>query len=117
MPGQACRLVKLQQESEAGCLWFNRISYRIERIYKFAKGRVCWHVSDYPSLAAMAMLGNLDKLVWREAQPGLARMAREGHGFNVFQSENDPALNGHINVSLRDCSFEVKNLQVGYSCL
>ena len=48
----------------------------------------------------MAMLGNLDKLVWREAQPGLARMAREGHGFNVFQSENDPALNGHNNVTL-----------------
>ena len=46
------------------------------------------------------MLGNLDKLVWREAQPGLARMAREGHGFNVFQSENDPALNGHNNVTL-----------------
>jgi hypothetical protein len=63
------------------------------------------------------MLGNLDNLIWREAQPGLARMAREGHGFNVFQPENDPALNGHINVSLRDCSFEVKNLQVGYSCL
>jgi hypothetical protein len=47
------------------------------------------------------MLGNLDKLVWREAQPGLARMAREGHGFNVSQSENDPALNGHNNVTLR----------------
>ena len=27
-------------------------------------------------------------------------MAREGHGFNVFQSENDPALNGHKNVTL-----------------
>jgi hypothetical protein len=101
VPGQACRLVKLQQESEAGRLWFNRISYRIERIYKFAKGRVCRHVSDYPSLAAMAMLGNLDKLVWREAQPGLARMAREGHGFNVSQSENDPALNGHNKITLR----------------
>ena len=47
------------------------------------------------------MLGNLDKLVWSEAQPGLARMAREGHGFNVFQPENDPALDGHNNVTLR----------------
>jgi hypothetical protein len=101
VPGQACRLVKLQQESEAGCLRFNRISYCIERICKFAKGRVCRHVSDYPSLAAIAMLGNLDKLVRREAQPGLARMAREGHGFNVSQSENDPALNGHNDVTLR----------------
>ena len=49
----------------------------------------------------MAMLGNLDKRVRREAQPGLARMAREGHGFNVFQSENDPVLSGHSNVTLR----------------
>jgi hypothetical protein len=63
------------------------------------------------------MLGNLDKLVWRETQSGLARMAREGHGFNVFQPENDPALNGHNNVTLRDRSIEVKNLQVGYACL
>jgi hypothetical protein len=47
------------------------------------------------------MLGNLDDLVRREAQPGLARMAREGHGFNVFQSENDPTLSGHKNVTLR----------------
>jgi hypothetical protein len=47
------------------------------------------------------MLGNLDHLVWREAQPGLARMAREGHGFNVFQSENDPALNAHNTLTLR----------------
>jgi hypothetical protein len=47
------------------------------------------------------MLRNLDKLVWREAQPRLARMARESHSFNVFQSENDPALNGHKNVTLR----------------
>jgi hypothetical protein len=49
----------------------------------------------------MALLGNLEKLVWREAQPGLARMAREGHGFNVFQSENDPALNAHNSITLR----------------
>jgi hypothetical protein len=28
-------------------------------------------------------------------------MAREGHGFNVFQPENDPALNGHNDVTLR----------------
>jgi hypothetical protein len=48
----------------------------------------------------MAMLGNLDKLVRREAQPGFARMAREGHGPDGFQSENDPALNGHDNVTL-----------------
>lgn len=81
---QARRLVKLQQESEAGSLWFNRISGCIERICKFAEGRVCWHVSEYPSLAAIAMLRNLDQLVWREAQTELARMAREGHGFNVF---------------------------------
>jgi len=27
-------------------------------------------------------------------------MAREGHGFNVFQSENDPALSSHNNVTL-----------------
>ena len=47
------------------------------------------------------MLGNLDELVWREAQPGLARMAREGHGFDVFQPENDSALDGHDNVTLR----------------
>jgi len=46
------------------------------------------------------MLGNLDYLVWREAQPGLARMAREGHRFNGIQSENDPALNGHNKVTL-----------------
>ena len=51
------------------------------------------------------MLGNLDKLVWREAQPGLARMARERHGFNVFQSENDPALNGHNNATL--CAMDL----------
>jgi hypothetical protein len=101
VPGQGCWLVKLQQESEAGSFRFDRISRCIERICKFAKGRVCWHISDYPSLAAIAMLGNLDRLVWREAQPELARMAREGHGFNVFQSENDPALNGHNNVTLR----------------
>jgi hypothetical protein len=101
VPGQACWLVKLQQESEASCLWFNRISCCIERFCKFPKRRVCWHVPDYPSLAAIATLGNLDKLVWREAQPGLARMAREGHGFNVFESENDPALNSHNNVTLR----------------
>jgi hypothetical protein len=101
VPGRACWLVKLQQEPEASCLWFNRISCCIERICKFAKGRVCWHVSDYPSLAAIAMLGNLNKLVWREAQPGLARMAREGHGSNGIQSENDPALNGHNSLTLR----------------
>jgi hypothetical protein len=46
------------------------------------------------------MLRNLDQLVWREAQPGLARMAREGHGFDVFESENDPAFNAHNNVTL-----------------
>jgi hypothetical protein len=91
------RFIELQQKPEASCLWFNRISCRIERIRKFANGGVCWYVSNYPSLAAMAMLGNLDRLVWREAQPGLARMAREGHGFNVFQPEDDPALNGHSN--------------------
>src|ERR1700674_5717049 len=111
---QACWFVKLQQESEASCLWPNRISCCIERICKFAKGRVCWHVSNYPSLAAIAMLGNLDNLVWREAHPGLARTAREGHGLNVRQPENDPALNVHNNVTLRDCSIEVKSLQVGY---
>src|SRR5258708_10740558 len=53
----------------------------------------------------MAMLGNLDKLVWREAQPGIARMVRERHGFNVFQSENDPALNGHNHVTL--CAIDL----------
>jgi hypothetical protein len=93
--GRGCRLVKLQQESEAGCLRFNRISCRVEGIYKFAKGRVSGHISDHPSLAAMAMLGNLDYLVRGEAQSGLARVARERHGFDVFQAENDPALNGH----------------------
>lgn len=98
--GQACRLVKFEQEPKAGCLWFNRVSCRVERIGKFAKRGVCWHVSHYPSLAATAMLRNLDQLVWREAQPGLARIAREGHGFDVFQPENNPALNGHNNVTL-----------------
>ena len=98
--GQACWLVELQQESEASCLWFNRISCCIERICKFSKRRVCRHVPDYPSLAAIAMLGNLDKLVWRETQPALARMALEGHCFNVFQSENDPALSSHNNITL-----------------
>ena len=100
VPGRACWLVKLQQESEASSLWFDRISCCIERICKFAKGRVCWQVSDYPSLAAIAMLGNLDEVVGRKAQPELARMACEGHGFNVFESEYDPALNGHNNVTL-----------------
>jgi hypothetical protein len=100
VPGQARWFFKLQQESEAGCLWFNRISCCIERIYKFAKGGVRRHISDYPSLAAIAMLGNLDELVGREAQPGLACMAREGHGFDVFQSENDPALNAHNHATL-----------------
>ncbi len=47
------------------------------------------------------MLGNLDKLIWREAQPGLARNAREGHRSNGIQSENDPALNGHNKFTLR----------------
>jgi len=103
--GQACWLVKLQQEFEASCLWFNRISCCIERICKFAKGRVCWHVSDYPSLAAIAMLGNLDYLVRREAQPGLARIAREGHRFNGIQSKNDSALNGHNKVTL--CAMDL----------
>jgi hypothetical protein len=46
------------------------------------------------------MLRNLDQLVWREAQPGLACVACEGHGFDVFESEDDPALNAHKNVTL-----------------
>ena len=100
LPGRVWWFVKLQQDSEAGCFWFDCISYRIERIGKFAKGRVCRHVADYPSLPATAMLGNLDQLVWREAQPGPARVAREGHGFDVFESEDDPALNAHNNVTL-----------------
>jgi hypothetical protein len=45
------------------------------------------------------MLRNLDKLVWREAQPGLARMTREGHRFNVFEPEDDSALNTHNDVT------------------
>jgi len=46
------------------------------------------------------MLRNLDQLVRREAQPGFARMACKGHGFDVFESENDPAFNAHNKVTL-----------------
>jgi len=55
------------------------------------------------------MLRDLEKLVWRETQPGLARRARKGHGFNVFQCENDPALSAHNNVTLRAATAANQN--------
>jgi hypothetical protein len=61
------------------------------------------------------MLGNLDQIVWREAQPRLARMACEGHGFNVFESENDPAFDAHNNVTLHAMDAVLLDRLVSFS--